>query len=116
MAQDKSGGIGPTTKTLVVTLTTSVLTTPNINISGFSSGVVHVPATSTATSLNYKGNAVEVASSYATAKTFAGASVTTTIAASTAAAYPIPPEMFAYPWIRIQTSTAGTTVTISLKS
>ncbi len=95
-----------------VALTTSAATTPEISISIFGSGQIHIPTGSSITSLTYY-TAPNSGGTYLPAQDASGSAVTQTVAATKS--YPIPAILFGAAQIRIVANAAGT-VSLSLKT
>ena len=94
------------------TLTTSASTSPELDISNYSSGEIFIPAASSITTLTYHVSSA-TGGTYYPAYDSAGSAVTQTVAASRG--YAMPSSVFGAPAIRIVVNANGA-VAITLKS
>lgn len=92
---------------LTVALTTSATTTPEINKSNYSRGVVFVPTGETMVTLTFHA-APSLGGTYLPLHTIAGVASTQTVAGGKA--YQLPAEVCAAPYLRVVANAAGSVI------
>lgn len=103
----RGGYTAPLVETLVTIATDDDLT-PAIDITGASFGGLLIPDTVNGTSLSFTVAATASGTFYPL-KDSTNASIALTITSATAAAVPLPPELFAFNYFKIVCATAQTT-------